>query len=171
MSRIGKQPITIPAGVEVFAVQVKDNYALLNQVSAGIPAGEAVVVKADEGEYVFNYATDAVEALTVTNDLVAATAPVTADGSQYVLAKPADKEVGFYKADKGSTIAAGKAYLQISGEAPVKPFFGFEEDDATSINEELGMKNEESAIFNLAGQRLQKMQRGINIVNGKKILR
>ena len=32
-----------------------------------------------------------------------------------------------------------------------------------------GMKNEESSIYNLAGQRLQKMQKGINIVGGRKI--
>ncbi len=31
------------------------------------------------------------------------------------------------------------------------------------------MKNEESSIYNLAGQRLQKMQKGINIVGGRKI--
>ena len=42
-------------------------------------------------------------------------------------------------------------------------------DDATSISE---LKSNESVnvIFNLAGQRLNKMQRGINIVNGKKIV-
>lgn len=37
-------------------------------------------------------------------------------------------------------------------------------------NEELKMKNE-GAIYNLAGQRLSKMQKGINIVGGKKILK
>ena len=37
-------------------------------------------------------------------------------------------------------------------------------------NEELRMKNE-GAIYNLAGQRLSKMQKGINIVGGKKILK
>lgn len=42
-------------------------------------------------------------------------------------------------------------------------------DDATSISEELRV-NEESAnvIFNLSGQRLNKLQKGVNIVNGKK---
>ena len=30
---------------------------------------------------------------------------------------------------------------------------------------------QETAIYSLAGQRLQKMQKGINIVNGKKVLR
>ena len=30
---------------------------------------------------------------------------------------------------------------------------------------------EDGAIYNIAGQRIQKMQKGINIVNGKKILK
>ncbi|MCR5850806.1 MAG: C10 family peptidase [Bacteroidaceae bacterium] len=37
-------------------------------------------------------------------------------------------------------------------------------------NEELRMKNEDT-IYNLSGQRLQKMQKGINIVNGNKIIK
>ena len=38
-------------------------------------------------------------------------------------------------------------------------------------NEELRMKNEGAAIYNLAGQRLGKMQKGINIVGGRKLLK
>ena len=37
-------------------------------------------------------------------------------------------------------------------------------------DEESRKKNEGAAIYNLAGQRLNKMQKGINIVNGKKVL-
>ena len=43
----------------------------------------------------------------------------------------------------------------------------------TSINEGLRMKNEEleeTDIYNLSGQRLSKMQKGINILDGRKIL-
>ena len=43
----------------------------------------------------------------------------------------------------------------------------------TSVNEELRIKNgewEEAAIYNLSGQRLSKMQKGINILDGRKIL-
>ena len=89
---------------------------------------------------------------------------------KYVLAKPEGEPVGFYLASTG-TIKAGKAYLESA--SGVKAFF-FAEDDATSINEELRMKNEEfneGAIYNLAGQRINRMQKGINIVNGKKILK
>lgn len=64
------------------------------------------------------------------------------------------------------------------GGGMVKPFIINIEEDATSLNEELRMNNEDSSIYklgptivNLAGQRLNKTQRGINIVNGKKILK
>ena len=44
------------------------------------------------------------------------------------------------------------------------------EDVITGVSP-LGETEEESAIYNLAGQRLNKMQKGINIVGGKKIIR
>ena len=57
------------------------------------------------------------------------------------------------------------------GGGAVKPFIIDIEEDATGINEELKMKSEEPTfIFNIAGQRLNKMQKGINIVNGKKMV-
>ena len=95
----------------------------------------------------------------------------TEAAGKYILAKPEGKPVGFYLANDGK-IKAGKAYLEAPEDTEVKAFY-FAEDDATSINEELRMKNEEfngSAIYNLAGQRISKMQKGINIVNGKKVL-
>ena len=93
---------------------------------------------------------------------------------KYILAKPEGEAVGFYLAETGN-IKAGKAYLELTDGADVKAFFFSEGDDATGINEELRMKNEESkgegAIYNLAGQRLGKMQKGINIIGNKKILK
>ena len=76
-----------------------------------------------------------------------------------------------------SIVPSGKALLPASavtvGGNAKSLLFMFEDDDPTSINEELRIKNEGfegTAIFNLAGQRLEKLQRGINIVNGKKVL-
>ena len=36
-------------------------------------------------------------------------------------------------------------------------------------NEQLTIDNEETGIYNLSGQRLSKMHKGINIVGGRKI--
>ena len=92
---------------------------------------------------------------------------------KYVLAKPEGKDVGFYLADSG-IINAGKVYLELpegSTEPLVKAFY-FTADDATGIdtieNGQLTIDN--AAIYNIAGQRVSKMQKGINIVNGKKVL-
>ena len=130
-----------------------------------VPAGTAVVVKAAEGTYTVPATTDAV--LGATNELVAATADVTADGTQYILAKQGTT-AGFAMATTGSTIAAGKGYLVIN--SPVKAFYGFDGDDATGIND-IELAGENAPIYNVAGQRISKMQKGINIVGSKKILK
>ncbi|MBO7119786.1 MAG: endonuclease [Bacteroidaceae bacterium] len=170
--------LVVPNGVEVFAAQhtAGSAYVHLEPVTGGIPQGEAVVVKANEGTYNFLYATEPVSAI-ADNDLKAATSDITADGTQYCLASMT-QGIGFYKVQAGITIRKGKAYLLLSSGNNVKEFYGFEDDDPTGINEELrsfssmkSMKDEESSIYNLAGQRLSKPQRGLNIIGGRKVLR
>ena len=58
--------------------------------------------------------------------------------------------------------------MVITGEG-VKGFYGFD-DDATGING-VEMAGENAPVYNVAGQRLSKMQKGINIVAGKKVLK
>ena len=48
--------------------------------------------------------------------------------------------------------------------------FYFEGGDATGISDVNVTLTEDNAIDNIAGQRLQQLQTGINIVNGKKVL-
>ena len=165
--------LVIPSGVEVYAAKVNNGAtsAQLTAVTDGIPAGAAVLVKASAGTYEFTYTTETVAEIT-NNDLVAATAAVTANGSQYCLAQ-FDGVVGFYKVNPGLPIPAGKAYLQVTSSAgQAKAFYGFD-DDATGIEtiDNGKLTTDNGVIYNLAGQRLQKMQRGINVVNGKKILK
>ena len=157
----------IPAGVEAFAAQAGTDFVHLEPV-ATIPAGEAVVLKAAEGTYTMSADASAAE-LGTANDLQAATEEVTADGSQYILAQVGE-EVGFAKAAPDTKIAAGKGYLVIAN-AGVKAFYPFA-DEATGINSLAPAISEgEGALYNLAGQRLQKMQKGINIVDGMKVLK
>ena len=157
---------TVPEGVEAFAAQVKEGYVHLEPTTA-IPAGEAVVLKAEEGTYtMYQKAKEA--NLALENDLIAATDVVTADGSQYILAKLED-EVGFAKATPETKIVAGKGYLVIP--AAVKAFYPFTEEDATGISEVNDVKDFGGAIYNLSGQRVNKAQKGIYIINGKKVLK
>ena len=73
-----------------------------------------------------------------------------------------------YKSAGNTSLKAFRAYIKAKTEASVKMFINGEEFE-TSISEINGVA-ENGIIYNLAGQRISKMQKGINIVNGKKVL-
>ena len=152
---------TLNGDIKAYAAVLKGEWITLTEVE-NVPESTPVVLK---GTYYNKVAAD-LPAINVANSLVGTDADVTADGTMYILADGPDG-VGFYKAS--GDIPAGKAYIVSS--SSVKAFC-FEADDATGINEVNGqwsMINGQS-IYNIAGQRVSKMQKGINIVNGKKIL-
>ncbi|MBP5393117.1 MAG: hypothetical protein J6Y59_04790, partial [Bacteroidaceae bacterium] len=154
----------VPAGVEAFTGVIEGEWLKLNPVTSAVPASEPVVLKAAPGFYSF-IPVESAPAIEGTNDLLGTAEPLETTGVEYVLAKPEGEEVGFYITQ--GTIPAGKAYLVSS--SGVKGFV-FSEDGATGIvNLEQNLDKNEP-IYNLAGQRLQQMQKGINIVNGKKVL-
>jgi len=168
--------VTIPDGVEAYAGVINgDEWLHLDPISEKVKASTPVILKLAEGTEagLFNFMPTTGASAAESNDLLGSDGSVEGNGSSiYALANLGDPAVvGFYLVNDGVTVPAGKAYLNT--DAGVKGFTFVFDDDATSINEELRMKNEESeaSIFNLAGQRIQKMQRGINIVNGKKILK
>lgn len=86
----------------------------------------------------------------------------------------------FYYVGVNTTIGAQRAYFQLYGfiydtgaasTGGVKEFgITFTDEDPTGIDSPLGETEEGVSIYNLSGQRINKMQRGINIVNGKKIM-
>ena len=79
----------------------------------------------------------------------------------------------FVKVNVG-TVSAGKALLPASAVdgSDVKALTFVFEDDADGIDSLTpALSKGEGAIYNLAGQRMNKMQKGINIVNGKKVLK
>ncbi len=155
--------VAIPAGVEAFTGVVEDTWLKLNAVADAVPASEPVVLKGAPGFYSF-IPVESAPAISGTNDLLGTTEPLATTGSEYILYKPDGEEVGFYLAT--GTIPAGKAYL--ASTSGVKAFY-FDESGSTGISNIDANLNDNVSIYNIAGQRLQKMQKGINIVNGKKI--
>lgn len=79
-------------------------------------------------------------------------------------------KVGFFQVAAGQqpTVGANRCYLTVA--SGIKAFF-FDDDNATGINDINDYNDANGVIYNLAGQRISKMQRGFNIINGKKILR
>ena len=148
--------------VKANVAQLKKNWLDLVEIE-NIPASTAVILK---GTYYNKIAQD-VDPIDVINSLKGAAEDVEATG-KYVLAKPEDAEVGFYLAN-GGAIKAGKAYLELPA-TEVKAFFFNGEESETAISLTPALSEGEGAIYNIAGQKLNKQQKGINIVNGKKIL-
>lgn len=108
--------------------------------------------------------------------------PTYGEYTNFVLSKHSEDDyLGFYtfttSNPQGRLIEAGKAYLQIPTDqlnigGGIKGFSLVFDDDPTGIVEIEGGNSkilEDTEIYNLAGQRLNKVQKGINIVNGKKI--
>ncbi len=171
-------PYTTPEGVTAYTGTNKSNNSLsLTAIEGTVPASTAVVIKGTAGStptFTIAAETEAIAG----NALQGSYDPVSGGDGIYALAKKNDT-VGFYPVASNVTIPVGKAFLNL-GSSSVKAFtFVFNDDDATAIQTiDNGQKTTDGAIYkqgstivNVAGQRLQKMQKGINIVNGKKILK
>ena len=166
----------IPSNVKAYTVTaVNDGYVTLTQVTGVLPANTGVIVKAEQGDYEFNYSAENV-ADVEGNLLKGSVADENIEGEAYVLGV-VDGEVGLYKALANGTSwlnNANKAYLPASA-VPNKTvaFYGFDWDGTTAIEEVKTENGEVKAIFDLTGRKLKGENgnlKGIYIINGKKVL-
>ena len=159
-------------GIQAFYATVSGTTLTFTEITK-VPANTGVLLYADGG------ATEAVPVLTGAADAVTGNVFVRGEGAavsyadndqNYILFNGADG-IGFYRANN-NTVATNRAYIHVNGNG-VKGFVINLEDDATGISlmEDGRSQMEDGVIYNLAGQRINKMQKGINIVNGKKILK
>lgn len=132
------------------------------------------MIKATEGIHTDIAVVNSAAAVTG-NLLLASDGSVTGDGST-IFALGVGKEdpyvgqVGFYLVKEEVAVPAGKAYLTVP--ASVKEFLTFDFGDLPTTVSEVKNDgvNSEKSIFNLAGQKMSKLQKGVNIVGGKKVL-
>ena len=81
--------------------------------------------------------------------------------------------LGFYRYAEGKTLAAHKAFLIYHKRLEVKGLrmvFADDEADGMELMENGEQKMDNPVIYNLQGVRLSELQKGINIVNGHKII-
>lgn len=80
--------------------------------------------------------------------------------------------VGFYKCEDGKSykLGANRAYLKYEAPAGVKAFFFGDENNETAITALSDLMNGKAEIYDLNGRKLQKLEKGVNIVNGKKVI-
>ena len=147
-----------------------------------VPAQTGLLLKGAQGSYSIpttNYTAGTANMLKpILEDIILQ--PTEGDYTNFVLTRY-NGNVGFYRFAQAQSYSAGKAYLQIltslveqanqSTSGDVKGFvLNFDDEDdptAISVIEEESTVDE---IYNIAGQRMNKAQKGINIMNGKKVL-
>ena len=152
----------------------------LHKLGKVIPKGTAVILVGEDNSISMTASTDAAEN-SVSNNLHGVDVkklkseldPSTDKSGKFYVMGKVNEVFGFFEYT-GAYMPARKAYLLVNGGAAQgkELTMVFEEEDADGIRSLTPALSEgEGAIYNLAGQRLNKMQKGINIVNGKKVLK
>lgn len=164
--------LTIPEGVKAYAAVINEatGEADLTEVTGTVAAGTGLVL---EGEGNHNFAVAAEEGTAPeANDLTGsvATTDYASDGSDiFILAMPEGKEAGFYLMNNDDRIIkGGKAFLRKSGAQANAYIFNF--GGTTGIGSVEQQENGKDVIYDLSGRRVTKAQRGLYIVNGRKVL-
>jgi len=159
----------VSSDVTAYTGSVEGQTLKLMPLTAGIiPAGTAVVLKATGPSITLTPSTAAASPISG-NDLkgVDVNTPCEA-GANYVLSDETGT-MGFYLYT-GTTLTAHKAYLPKASVPSGTPGLRFIFGDATGIQAPDSEETGTDAIYNLQGQRAGGLQKGMNIVGGKKIL-
>lgn len=166
---------TVPSGLTAYTATANDNDESVKLTAIGngkIAAGEGVVLHGEEGTYTFVATTEDVSA-TAGNQMVGVTedTPLTSSDNAYMLTrKKDDGSIAFRLLATDYTLGANKAYLKLENNARNLISVVWDENATGIYNLSEKEETGNGAIYNLAGQKLTKPQKGINIVNGKLLI-
>jgi hypothetical protein len=165
------------ADSKVYTVSSYD--AASNNISftsaSGISANEPCILKADQegssyeipGRVFVNGTTEYIRTDVKMVGSYEASTPIEMDANNYIIS-----DGKLYLVDSDNvTMKNTRAYINITAENEVKVLNMTFDGVATRISDLNGMAAENDAIYNLAGQRVNNAQKGIYIVNGKKVIK
>lgn len=167
--------VRLPVGVTAHTVTVNGNVAELSEAVTEVPAENGVILQGEEGSYELtiidedladldNALAGTVERTLVTKD----------EGDAYYILAVKEGVAGMYNPINGDTKtefynASHKAYLHLrSAQQSVGFRFG---RGTTSIETSTSDAQVPLVIYDIMGRRVEKMEKGIYIVNGKKVIR
>lgn len=169
----------VPTGVTAYRAEVQGSNLHLEVAGNAtdiIPAGAYILHKSDlgltEGSKItatisMSEATEATEDNVLTGTLIEG--KVFESELRYALS--GKNGIGFYKYNPATYPVAKAVYIPEELTQVSAFYFDFGDPLVTAI-QELQKENEENGtIFDLQGRRIQKAQKGMNIINGRKVLR
>lgn len=167
---------TIPEGLTVYTANDNGESVKLTAIKSGnIAAGEGVVIHGKAGTYTFVATAEDVSS-TAGNQMVGVTEETELNASDNAYLLTRDKNtpaIAFRKLATTYTLGANKAYLKLDNGSESRQLISVVWDDNATGIYDLREKKEENdgAIYNLAGQKLTRTQKGINIINGKLVIK
>lgn len=164
--------VTLPEGVTGYSATIDGMAVILTELQDKnvVPANTPVIVKNDNEEAVtaYYYGEAATETTVTAGPLVGVFVSMPVPVGTYVMQIHDDVQ-NFYIVAEGQqpTIAKNKAYIQTDIEARI---LTLGTDEETAIEAIEALVSNKAQIFDLNGRRLSGLQKGINIINGKKVL-
>lgn len=161
--------LTLPDGVTAYAAKENPDYGTIHfDAVAAIKAETGVLLEAEPGTHELTVAaSDADYESDLLGSVLTQNATLSSHKIYTLQSGPA------FRLYNGSQLTGFRSHIQSAASADVKAFdiiFG----DATgigNISQSLSTTDQDAAVYNVAGQRLSKPMKGINIVNNKKILK
>ncbi len=151
-------------GLTAYVAKVNGNDVSFEAVEQ-VPAETGVLLKGAAGDYQIPAI---VSATAVESALVGVLEDTKVDAGIFVLLD-GDQGVGFYKTTNEFTIGAGTAYLPAQT-TTARTFIGFDSDELTGISE-VSAEQLNGVAYDLQGRRVVNAQKGLYIVNGKKVIK
>lgn len=160
-------------GAKLYEAAVNDakNEVILTEVNGNVEAGKAYIYQATADAQTFSYADEAnMVKAPAAGALTGVFAQQQATAGTYVL-QTKDGEQKFFKVAEGQepTLKAYRAYLDVETTSAAKALtisFG----NPTAVDAVKALTEDNAVIYDLTGKRLAKLQRGVNIVNGVKVV-
>lgn len=152
-------------GVTAYTATIANNQVNFTKVEK-VPAREGVLLKGAAGTYAIPVIASA-DALTDNAFIGVTEATAIEDAGIFVLMN-GGAGVGFYQTKGAFTVGANTAYLPALA-GPARSFIGL--DDVTSVKGITAETMQNGEVYNLQGQRVMKAQKGLYIVNGKKVIK
>ena len=156
-------------GLKAYNATITGDNVTFNEVTTTVAAGEGILLKGAEGDYEIPTTTGATQ--NVDNMLIGVLEETTITETGIFVLMNGTEGVGFYKTKKAFTLGANTAYLPVHVSSdPAREFIGFGGEDTTTSIEGIAPVQNDNKVYNLNGQRVVAPQKGLYIVNGKKVV-
>ncbi len=169
-------PVKLPDGVDAYiAKQEGENNVVLQKITGALPANTGVILSSETAKEYIPTArtTEALATVNAADNMLKPTTgnAVPADVPAYILSKNGNTAVFKKLSSSDRTIKQYKAYLKLDGAQSAQLMnFAFAGSDLTGIQNVTETSAKSKTAYDLAGRKVGKLQKGIYIVNGKKVI-